>query len=135
MRCDGKVDIIDYKTGTLPTTPMILNGRKPQLLLEALIALDNGFKQIDTKTINSIISVQLSGASIAGNHRIIQNGISTKAAELLSRVTELIRSFDNEKTPYYFVPHSDFAPQHNEFEHLSRVKEWLALTQKQRTEE
>ena len=135
MRCDGKVDIIDYKTGTLPTTPMILNGRKPQLLLEALIALDNGFKQIDTKTINSIISVQLSGASIAGKHLKIQNGISTKAAELLSRVTEMIRSFDNEKTPYYFVPHSDFAPQHNEFEHLSRMKEWLALTQKQRTEE
>ena len=135
MHGDGKVDIIDYKTGALPTTPMILNGSKPQLLLEALIALDNGFQHIDTKIVNSLISVQLSGAAIAGNHRTIQNDISTKAAKLLSRVTALINSFHNEKTPYYFVPHSDFAPQHNEFEHLSRMKEWLALTQKQRTEE
>ena len=135
MRADGRVDIIDYKTGTLPTTPMILNGRKPQLLLEALIALDNGFKQIDTKTINTIISVQLSGAAIAGNHRTIQNRISTKAAKLLSSVTELINSFHNEKTPYYFVPHNDFAPQYNEFEHLARMKEWLALAQKKNTQE
>ena len=135
MRADGRVDIIDYKTGALPTTPMILNGSKPQLLLEALIALDNGFQHIDTRIINSIISVQLSGAAIAGNHRAIQNGISTKAAELLSRVTELIKSFDNEKTPYYFVPHNDFAPQYNEFEHLARMKEWLALPPKKRTQE
>ena len=135
MRADGRVDIIDYKTGALPTTPMILNGSKPQLLLEALIALDNGFQDIDTRIINSIISVQLSGAAIAGNHRTIQNGIPTKAAELLSRVTELIKSFDNEKTPYYFVPHNDFAPQYNEFEHLARMKEWLALPPKKRAQE
>ena len=134
-RTDVGLAIIDYKTGALPTTPMILNGSKPQLLLEALIALDNGFQDIDTRIINSIISVQLSGAAIAGNHRAIQNGISTKAAELLSRVTELIKSFDNEKTPYYFVPHNDFAPQYNEFEHLARMKEWLALPPKKRTQE
>tara|TARA_Y100000588_G_scaffold175835_1_gene189901 strand:+ start:368 stop:1657 length:1290 start_codon:yes stop_codon:yes gene_type:complete len=135
MRADGKVDIIDYKTGALPTAPKILDGSKPQLLLEALIALDNGFEEIETREVNSIITIQLSGTSITGNHRTIQSGISTKAAELLSRLTKLIESFDNEKTPYHFVPHNDFAPQHNEFEHLARMKEWLALSQKRNMEE
>ena len=135
IRVDRKVDIIEYKTGALPTTPKILNGSKPQLLLEALIILNNGFEEIDTRAINSIVSTQLSGALTAGNRRTIQKGISTKATELLSTIIELIESFDNENTPYYFVPHNDFAPQYNEFEHLARMKEWIALSQKQRTEE
>tara|TARA_B100000686_G_C16742869_1_gene947641 strand:+ start:294 stop:1484 length:1191 start_codon:yes stop_codon:yes gene_type:complete len=130
IRTNGKVDIIDYKTGVLPTTPQIMNGSKPQLLLEALIALDNGFKEIDTGIINSIISIQISGASVAGYRRSIEHDIPTKAEELLSRVSDLIESFDDERTPYYFVPHNDFTPQHNEFEHLARMKEWLALPQK-----
>ncbi|MEE2694199.1 MAG: double-strand break repair protein AddB [Pseudomonadota bacterium] len=127
---DGRVDIIDYKTGTLPTTAQIMNGSKPQFLLEALIALDNGFEKIETRTIKSIISIQLSGGSIIGNQLSIEDDIPTKVAQLSSKVKELIASFDDVKTPYYFLPHRDFAPQNNEFVHLARMKEWPAIPQK-----
>ena len=135
MRTDGKVDIIDYKTGMIPTASQIMDGRKPQLLLEALIALDHGFHEINTRKINSISSIQLSGAAIAGTHQSIEQDIQIKANELLSRVTMLIKAFDDENTPYYFVPHKDFSPQHNEFEHLARMKEWLTNPQTTSPEE
>ena len=38
----------------------------------------------------------------------------------------LVAKFDDETTPYVAVPRADYAPRYNDFEHLARIKEWLA---------
>jgi ATP-dependent helicase/nuclease subunit B len=45
---DGRLAILDFKTGALPTKKDILSGLSPQLLVEAIIALDGGFR-VDSK--------------------------------------------------------------------------------------
>jgi ATP-dependent helicase/nuclease subunit B len=129
LRRDGTMDIIDYKTGTPSTPRQILIGTKPQLLLEAIIALHGNYKNISARQVNSLISLRLNGGSPAGQYQSIEEGIPLKAEQFLSKLTKLICAFDDENTPYYFVPNSDYAPQHNEFEHLARVKEWLAAAE------
>ena len=129
LRRDGMIDIIDYKTGTPSTSQQILTGTKPQLLLEAIIALHGSYKDINTRQLNSLVSLRLNGGFPAGQYQSIEEGIASRATQFLSKLTDLISAFDDEKTPYYCVPNSDFAPQHNEFEHLSRMEEWLAASE------
>jgi len=129
LRRDGTIDIIDYKTGTPSTPQQILTGTKPQLLLEAVIALHGSYQDINTRQLNSLVSLRLNGGFPAGQYQSIEDGITSRATQFLSKLTDLIGTFDDKMTPYYCVPNSDFPPRYNEFKHLSRMEEWLAASE------
>jgi ATP-dependent helicase/nuclease subunit B len=63
---DGKLLIIDYKTGTLPTAKMRRNGFSVQLPLEAAIAWAGGFKKVEAAGISGMEFWHISGGHPAG---------------------------------------------------------------------
>jgi len=119
---DGKINIIDYKTGHIPTDKQVNNGYALQLPLEGLIAERNGFSGIQNKKVENLIYWQLGKKDLK---------ISASTSEMLKRceafLLELIKTFDNPNMPYYFRPVPKFIIKNRDYEHLSRVREWSVL--------
>ena len=119
---DGKVNIIDYKTGNIPTDKQVNNGYALQLPLEGLIAQKNGFTEINNKEVKNLIYWQLGKKNLE---------ISAETTEILKKceafLLELIKTFDNQEMPYYFRPVPKFIIKNRDYEHLSRVREWSVL--------
>jgi ATP-dependent helicase/nuclease subunit B len=44
---DKKIRIIDFKTGVVPTKSEVDTGKSPQLIIESIICMNNGFKDIN----------------------------------------------------------------------------------------
>lgn len=119
---DGKINIIDYKTGNIPTDKQLNNGYALQLPLEGLIAQKNGFTEIQNKEVENLIYWQLGKKKLE---------TSTETTEILNKceafLLELIKTFDNQDMPYYFRPVPKFIIKNRDYEHLSRVREWSVL--------
>ncbi len=126
---DGSVEIIDYKTGSVPSIKEVHAGFAPQLPLEAYILTQGGFENVQTHKISDLSYWKLSGKT--GDSKI--TSLNTKNSENLSAliaksaegVKALIHTFDDENTPYEACPVPEKAPKYNDYEHLSRAKEWL----------
>tara|TARA_Y100000588_G_C13469910_1_gene592107 strand:- start:57 stop:524 length:468 start_codon:yes stop_codon:yes gene_type:complete len=124
QRTDGTIDIVDYKTGLLPTAPQILSGRKPQLLIETIIALRGSYQKIPRKEVHALVSLRLNGGLPPGQRQSIEEEISPRAMEFLSWLGDLLLVFDSEDTPYYALPSGNLVARKNEYEHIARVAEW-----------
>lgn len=122
---DGKINIIDYKTGEIRTNKEIDAGYAPQLPLEGLIASHGGFvskdKNIDIPAaeVNGLFYWQLGKKSQE----------YSKDTELLiektfERLQKLVSVFDFETTGYASRPNPKHILKYAKYEHLARVKEW-----------
>ncbi len=120
---DNVWTIIDYKTGSAPSTKQVIAGWAPQLPLEGVILRHGGFAGIAPGRCGSLEYWELSGRDPAGKRR----GISD-ADDLIggaeSMLRDLIAVFDDDKTPYLAVPFPDRIPNFDDFGHLARIKEW-----------
>ncbi len=133
---DGKINVIDYKTGTPRSKNEIDSGYAPQLPIEGLIATKGGFyKEIDGKKIN-INSAEINdlvywklGDKVI-HHSVIndKNGLNL-IEETSERLHTLISKFDFETTPYLARPNPKHLPAYSDYEHLARVKEWSVESQ------
>lgn len=54
----GVATILDYKTGAIPTKKDVLSGLSPQLLVEAIILSENGFK-IETNKVTKLVYIKI----------------------------------------------------------------------------
>lgn len=118
MRRDGRVNIIDYKTGQARTPKEIERSYAPQLPIEALIAEKGGFDGIPAAKAAALIYWQLGKK---------ESGIFENTAEVLQntydRIVELASLFDFEETPYISKPNPKIAPKYSDYEQLSRMNE------------
>ena len=121
---DGSITIADYKTGSVPTNADILEGRKNQLLLEALIT-QHGYLEPPTPkpaTISKLEYWRLSGRS---DHAKISEIDIVHIAPALTRLENLIREYDNENVAYAPLTHASAqSEQYNDYAHLTRRDEW-----------
>ena len=98
-------------------------GDTPQLPLEGLIIQNGGFEEIPPAP-----CTYLGYWVLNGNHKYTENNnphdilIDTNAA-----LITLFETFQDENTPYYAIPRATKTPRFNDYEHLSRIKEWAAL--------
>lgn len=141
---DGTLDIIDYKTGSSPSTEQVAAGYAPQLPLEALIAAgETGFagKGGSVRGRTSQLSYwRLRGTREGGKiddvlrQRELQEAMAEQAQPgetalaTLLRLTEhwlveRINRYDNPRTPYLSRPRPSFAG-YGDYDHLARVQEW-----------
>lgn len=126
---NGNIEIIDYKTGTLPTFTDIENGYSPQIPLEGAIALQNGFSEIQNPTHIQLAYWKLTGKKKGGEITAIPS-ISKKqdVRELINNSFEGMKSvlneFNQKERAYEASPHPEKV-KFNDYEHLSRAKEWL----------
>ena len=118
------LEIIDYKTGSVPSKRHVKDGRSPQLSLEAAIAQAGGFADVDAAEVAALAYWKLSGAESAGEIVQIGDDADTLAREAAAGLQALIARFDDPATPYHPVPRPALAPRWNDYAHLARHKEW-----------
>lgn len=116
---NGKINIIDYKTGSIPTEKQVINGYALQLPLEGIIASRQGFDNLQSKEVENLIYWQL------GKKELEVSAEKTKILEKCEAfLLELIKTFDNPNMPYYFRPVPKFIIKNRDYEHLARLREW-----------
>ncbi len=119
--------IIDYKTGTPPTPSAVAAGYSPQLVIEALIAIAGGFKDIPPTTPEKISYYHISGK---GDGAVEKKATSDKMdlKDLISRtekgIEKVLKVFYEEGIAYEARPDPLIEFRYSDYEHLERVKEW-----------
>ena len=124
---DGTVEIIDYKTGTVSSKKEVAAGYAPQLPLEGYIATQGGFKDIGKREVSNMAYWKISGKNDASSITTLI-GEKKDESDLIETayhgVKRLITIFNNENIAYESCPAPEKAPRYNDYEHLSRAKEW-----------
>lgn len=133
--------IIDYKSGGSYTKGKLTKGELPQLVLEAMILKMGGFdgrgfkgqsnsegKAISSGDVDYLGYWIMSGSGeVAGRTEAIQGDLNETVDIVRSGLENLVSIFRKEETPFYAVPDPVNAPRFNDYEHVSRLKEWAAL--------
>lgn len=119
---DGTLNIIDYKTGKIPSKKQVMSGHAVQLLLEGLIGLKGKFSGIENGNVCNLIYWQLGSDKLKIS--VGDDNVLDKCEEFLLK---LVSIFDFETTPYYSRPCSKFISKNKDYEHLARIKEWSVM--------
>lgn len=116
---DGKINIIDYKTGKARSPKEVEKGYAPQLPIEGLIAQFGGFDGLTAKAVEKLIYWQL-----AKKETVIADNMAELLENNLARIAELVHLFDFVTTAYICRPNPKKLPEYSDYEHLARVREW-----------
>lgn len=117
-------NIIDYKTGSIPTKADVHSGFSPQLLIEALIMEEGGFEK--PYRVKDLEYWKLSGSNKTNiKHKIAdEKNIEQLLGNTKQGIKSLLEFFNNPENPYIPCPFFKKKPRYNDYEHLSRIKEW-----------
>nr|WP_306264489.1 double-strand break repair protein AddB [Pararhizobium sp. IMCC3301] len=135
---NGLVEIIDYKTGQVPTKSQVETYLAPQLPLEAAIVAAGGFAGIPAVPSQTLAYVRLSGNRIPGAYTPVSDGeseVTDLAAGTLARLRELIAHFADAETGYLSQAQPQTMRYEGAYDHLARVAEWRAMGQGEEAEE
>jgi ATP-dependent helicase/nuclease subunit B len=120
----GGWEIIDYKTGRVPSAKELDALFAPQLLLEAAMAEQGGFGKIKGKARAVHLAYwQANGLGDGGAVKDIK-GSDALVPAMLALVARMAEHFANPATPYPALPWPEFSPYFNDYAHLERVAEW-----------
>ncbi|MBS0532221.1 MAG: double-strand break repair protein AddB [Proteobacteria bacterium] len=134
-RTDSTYAVLDYKTGTPPSSKQVRLGLSPQLTLESAILRGGGFAGISAGApVSELVYVRLSGNNPPGEPRLVdldRNKNDTRtpdeaADSALEELTALIRAFDNEGQGYTSLNLPMWTTRYGTYDDLARIKEWSA---------
>jgi ATP-dependent helicase/nuclease subunit B len=132
---DGRFAVVDYKTGTPPSSKQVRLGLSPQLTLESAILREGGFDGIPAgASISELLYVKLSGNNPPGDPRPVDLDKSKTdtqtpdqaADDALEKLKALIRAFDNEAQGYTSLNLPMWTTRYGTYDDLARIKEWSA---------
>ena len=128
---DGRVDIIDYKTGAVPSKKAVETHLAPQLTLEAAMLEAAGF---DDMTADSAAARRLVYVHVTGRQPAAELTEITCTPELIDgarhMVEQLIAGYRQPQQPYLVhIRSRTQAARHTPFDHLARLKEWRSMAE------
>jgi ATP-dependent helicase/nuclease subunit B len=127
---DGRIAVIDYKTGSPPAAKEVRIGFAPQLTLEAAMAKHGAFPGVPAGLgVAQLLYVKLSGGSTPGEERDIFTarapGDPDALAELhWARLIDTMRDYVRHGRPFLSRPYAKYAKRFAPYDHLARVREW-----------
>ncbi|HUE45916.1 MAG TPA: double-strand break repair protein AddB [Aestuariivirgaceae bacterium] len=123
----GKLRIIDYKTGQIPSFSDTAKAYSPQLLIEAYMAAEGGFPGIAKgSSVGELMYVRLSGGDPAGETAPCKDDVTTLAEHTAAGLKRLLEGYADPATPYEARDWSRDPDKAREYGHLSRWREWAA---------
>ncbi len=129
-RTDGRLAIVDYKTGSPPTAKDVDAGRAPQLLLEAAMAAAGAFGPAFAHPAGELAYWKLSGGFEAGEEMPLFRSdiakIDAAVEQARAGLFELIERYDDPGRAYLSHPWPAHAPRFSDYAQLARVAEWAA---------
>lgn len=117
---DGTIEIVDYKTGTLPAKRNVVSGAAPQLVLEAAIVEAGGFEGVPAMPVSDLAYWRLGGGDPPGEIVSVGDADPDLVSRVRDRIKTLIAAYDDPEMPY--LPPS-IAPRHSDYLHLERLAE------------
>ncbi|MCA3262236.1 MAG: double-strand break repair protein AddB [Telmatospirillum sp.] len=126
---DGRLVVIDYKTGSTRTAKQVLSGIAPQLPLTAAVAKAGAFAGIPAAAIGALVYAKLGGAKQAGDWQTVAPGkeiadADAFADEALARLRALLQRYGDPAQPYLSRPRPQFVSHAGDYDHLARWLEW-----------
>lgn len=128
---DGRLSVLDYKTGRPPSAKQVQTGLSPQLALEAAIARAGGFEDLPPAEIAELVYIRLNGGGaepaeakrIEGTSRTPIPPANELASEALARLAAWVARFDDPQMPYLSRPRPQFVDYAGDYDHLARTAE------------
>ena len=128
---NGSFNIIDYKTGKIPSQMQVQSGFSPQLTLEAAMLKRNAFSGLAGKLTRNLIYVKLGSKGGGYEYPIHDIGKSLESDELVEQhFNEFIKLVDdhwNGARPFYSRPFPQFTTDYGKYDHLARFREWSLM--------
>lgn len=123
---DGKLAIIDYKTGAAPAKKDVQSGLEPQLPLLALLASRGALKDVPPDETGELAYWKLGGGHHEASNRQdeVTKDIMPLALAAEQGLNRLVAAFADPATPYEAVPKPSRAPRFDDYSHLARLAEW-----------
>ncbi len=129
-RADGRVAILDYKTGTPPSAKSVEDGRSPQLPLEAAMVAAGAFGRECTGEVAELVYWHITGGHEPGRVVCLFKGEQAKieavVAQAESALQRLVAAFDQPSRAYLSQPSPGAAPRFSDYARLARVAEWAS---------
>ncbi len=128
-RADGRLAILDYKTGAAPSGAQVREGKSPQLPLEAAILEGGGFAGLAAEEAAGAIELlywELKGRLEPGAEIAIDPKNQDLAGDARAGLERLVAAFRDPATPYIAQPRPELAPRYNDYAYLERIAEWSA---------
>ncbi len=127
-RADGRLAILDYKTGAPPSDKEVEAGFRPQLPLEAAMAEAGAFGPELTGESAELVYWHLTGGFVPAEERTILRADAARIAAAVTtardKLAALVAAFDDPAKPYLSQPHPGHAPRFSDYAQLARVAEW-----------
>lgn len=119
----GTYEIVDYKTGVLPTEKDIYLGFSPQMALEGLILQRGGFEKLEVATLKAVYWA-LQGGSEGGTIKPLKD-YDTLVQDAAVGLEALLTYFHKDGAIYHACPWGDEKARFQDYRHLARVDEWI----------
>jgi ATP-dependent helicase/nuclease subunit B len=130
---DGRLAILDYKTGQVPSRNDVEHGLAPQLPLEAVMAASGGFGPELHGATAELTYWRLTGGYEPGEEtRLFQasgDKLQAVIGGALLGLESLIDQYDRADRCYLAQPHPSWTPRFSDYAQLARVAEWSLLAE------
>lgn len=125
---DGALRLIDYKTGSPPSTQDIVQGFAPQMPLQMAILTHGTFTDITSHAVEHAEFWWLKGTGAGGEIKSIKGNLDDITSDAFLGLQHLVETFANPLQPYLAQPLASKALVYNDYAHLARIQEWQGRT-------